>query len=153
MKGLDASIAPLYLGTKGLDPETYLNETSKALGDGSGPNESPLPRAVFVVLSERSARWTSHCKTIRADFMFYLFGTSMSQVAEFREAVRATFENGHAQVASNEDPFEIEDSEVSDLDLLEFQDHPERHDIKYSEMLFTTLYSVTRNLTWPESVS
>lgn len=150
IKGLDASIAPLYLGTKGFSPDAYLDESSNSMAEGSAPNEQLLPRARFVVLEQRSSRWTPKCKTIRATIMFYLFGTSMSQVKEFREAVQHVFENGHADP---NDPFLIEDSEVSDLDFLEFQDHPERHDIKYSELLFTTLYSVSRNLSWPASVS
>jgi hypothetical protein len=150
VKGLDSGIAPLYLGEKGLNPEAYLDEASRSMSEGSAPNEESLPRARFVVLEERASGWTSTCKTMRATIMFYLFGISLSQVKEFRVAVKSVFENGQVDP---QDPFAIEDSEVSDLDMLGFQDHPERHDIKYSEIMFTCLYSAARNLSWPASVS
>ncbi len=152
IKGLDSSIAPLYLGTKGLGPDDYLDEVSKAMEENSAPNEQLLPRARFVVLAERTIDSTPTCKTIRADLMFYLFGVSMTQMSTFRNLVRSTFENGHAQVVQNTNPFAISGAKVSDLDLVEFEDHPERHDIKYSELLFTVIYSIERNLSWPASV-
>lgn len=153
IKGLDTSVAPLYLGTDGSDPDVYLNQISKSLAEGSAPNEEILPRARFVNLTERSRKFTPDCKVVRAEFMFYLFGTSMSQVKAFRELVRSVFENGHAEVPDNEDPFTIPGAEVSDLDQLEFEDHPERFDIKYSECLYVVQYQVGRNLTWPASVT
>lgn len=151
-KGLDSSIAALYVGNKGLGPDDYLDEISKDMADNAAPNEQLLPRARFVVLQERTIEKTSSCHTVSADLMFYLFGTSMEQARQFRELVRSTYENGHVQSAGNADPFQVSNSKVSDLDLVEFGDHPERHDIKYSEILFNVVYSLERNLSWPSSI-
>lgn len=152
IKGLDTTVAKLWLGTDGSDPQTYLDQISKSMAEGSAPNEELLPRARFVNLTERTVDSTPTCKVIRADFMFYLFGKTLEQVKGFRTLVRSVFENGHATVAENTNPFTIAGANVSDLDLLEFEDHPERYEIKYSEMLFGVLYNIPRNLSWPASV-
>lgn len=153
IKGLDSSISQLWLGTDGADPQTYLDQISKQMSEGSAPNEELLPRSRFVNLSERTVDYSATCKTIRADFMFYLFGINGESVKASRELVRSVFENGHADVQANADPFVIAGAEVSDLDMIEFEDHPERHGIFYSEILFKVLYAVPRNLSWPASVS
>ena len=139
---LNSTVAALF-PSSGSPLQVLDQESSSTAGESGSPAEQPLPRARVVIPSPQKAGMSAAGQMWRQIFFIYVFCDTRATAVTHRKNIRAAFENSHRAAAN---PFVIAGCEVSELNLDVFQESVRRHDLSFTELCFSTLYSETRIL-------
>ena len=140
--GLDASIKALW-PSSGSPLQVLDQESSSTGGESGSPAEEALPRARLVIPKADPCGEDATCQTWRQIFFLYVFCDTRALAVTHRKSIRAAFENSHRALTNK---FAISGAEVSELGLVGFQESVRKHDLSFTEVCFSCLYSETRIL-------